>query len=227
MDEPLVNSDQAESEPQRRGGPWNLIFLVVIITLIGIWLVPGETPDPATMAVSPMPRHGPSLMPATPAAEPVGKTPAAGLMTPDAPSPGEFGPAPVVEDSSPGAKARRLIAQMRASGELALDRIFDAARQAQADGELPDAYLLHFFAAREGHAASALELAHQADPARYTPGESLFDKPDLAQAHKWYQAAADSGSSEASAELAALRARIERMAAGGDPQAQRIALQWQ
>ena len=45
MEEPLVETEVADSEPQRRSGPWKLIAIVVVLTLIGIWLVPGDGPD--------------------------------------------------------------------------------------------------------------------------------------------------------------------------------------
>ena len=105
--------------------------------------------------------------------------------------------------------------------------MFDAAREAQANGELADAYLLYFFAAREGHAGAALALGTQADPASRDPGNSVFEAADLTQAHKWYQLAAEGGDAEARNRLADLRRRVEKMAAEGDPQAQRVALLWQ
>ena len=59
-------------------------------------------------------------------------------------------PAAAAVDDRPGAMARALIAEMRARGELDLQQIVDAASRAQQDGRLSDAYLLYFFAAREG-----------------------------------------------------------------------------
>ncbi|MGB5202054.1 MAG: deoxyribonuclease, partial [Sedimenticolaceae bacterium] len=111
--------------------------------------------------------------------------------------------------------------------DIQLDEIFDAARQAQAEGEMADAYLLYFYAAREGHAASALALGTQADPAQRDPQDSVFDAPDIIQAHKWYQAAAQNGNAQGRERLADLRQRVEQLAADGDPQAQRISLIWQ
>jgi TPR repeat protein len=130
-------------------------------------------------------------------------------------------------DARPGAKARARITQMRAAGDIQLDEIFAAAQQAQAEGEMADAYLLYFYAAREGHAASALALGTQADPAQRDPQDSVFDAPDFIQAHKWYQAAAQNGNAQGRERLADLRQRVEQLAADGDPQAQRISLIWQ
>ena len=211
MDEQQVETELADSEPERRGGPWKLILLVVVATLIGVWLVPGEDPQQPALTDEGLPPSLLDLPPTAAGGEPV---------LPEALQEPEI-------DDSPGARARAMIAEMRSSGELQLDEIFAAADQAQTDGELDDAYLLYFFAAREGHAASALVLGRQADPAGEQGGERLFDSPDLTQAHKWYRIAAANGDPEARQRLDDLRQRIEQLAASGDPQAQRIALQWQ
>lgn len=222
MDAPLVESEVAESHPQKRGGPWKLIIIIALLTLIAVWLVPGDAPEkPAAPAgtadraapsgsTQPAPSLlGDSALPAPPAADSAGDT-----------------PAPLVDDR-PGAMARNMIAQMRASGSVDLEQIHAAAETAQNNGDLPDAYLLYFFAAREGHVPSALKLGHQADPASHDPANSLFETPDLNQAHKWYQLAAQNGDEEGRAQLAALRLRVEKMAADGDPLAQRISLLWE
>jgi hypothetical protein len=211
MDEQQIETELADSEPERRRGPWKLILLVVVATLIGVWLVPGEEPQQTELTDGGLPPSLLDLPPTAAGGEPV---------LPEALE------EPAVDDS-PGGRARALIAEMRSSGELRLDEIFAAADQAQRDGEAADAYLLYFFAARQGHPASALELGRQADPAGEQAGERLFDSPDLTQAHKWYQIAAASGDPEARQRLDQLRQRVEQMAASGDAQAQRIALQWQ
>ena len=88
-------------------------------------------------------------------------------------------------------------------------------------------WLVERFAAREGHAGSALALGQQADPGSRDPANSVFESADLTQAHKWYQMAAQNGSAEGRERLADLRSRVEQMAAAGDQQAQRISLLWQ
>lgn len=214
MDAPEVETEAAESAPQKRRGPWPLIIIVLAVTLIAVWLVPGEfTTDPeVTDDAAP-----PSLLEKAPPAPTVESTPEAGQEVVQ----------PAVVDDRPGAKARTMIAQMRSSGELTLDDLVSAAATAQAAGDLPDAYLLYFYAAREGHGGAAMTLATHADPAHHTPGESLFEAPDLVQAHKWYEAAANHGNSAARQALDALRARVNQMAADGDPAAKRLALMWQ
>lgn len=220
MDEPLVETELADSEPQRRSGPWKLIVAVAVVTLIGVWLVPGKAPEPVRVDAdrsAPPPRDAaPSLLGA---AEP-GPAPAA-IQAPALPE------VDAAVDDRPGARARALIAQLRAAGDIDLAQVHAAAVQAQADAAYADAYLLYFFAAREGHAASALALGRQADPASRDPDNSVFTGADLTQAHKWLQIAADAGDADARARLADLRSRIERLAADGDAQAQRLSLLWQ
>ena len=202
-DEPLVDSELADSEPQRRSGPWKLMIIVVLLTLIGVWLVPGEDPDQdADTAETPAPTAVDPAAPTDTQPSLLGEdTTGASPDSPEASqTAGEI-------DDRPGAKARALIAQMRTSGQVDQDAIFTAAEDAQAKGELADAYLLYFFAARDGHARSALALGRQADPQSHDPNSSVFDTPDLNQAHKWYQVAAQNGNDEGRQRLSALRAR--------------------
>ena len=211
METNQVETEVADSEPERRGGPWKLIVLVVVVTLIGVWLVPGDKGSDDTALSGGEP---PSLLDLPPTA--AGGKPAmpAALEKP-------------AIDTSPGAQARALIAAMRDRGDIDLEAVFDAATQAQAERRLADAYLLYFFAAREGHALSAMALGSQADPSSRDAGNSVFEEADLTQAHKWYQLAASNGAGDARERLADLRSRVEQLAADGDPRAQRIALQWQ
>ena len=221
MDEPLVRTEIADSDPQRRPGPWKLIAIVVVLTLIGVWLVPDKAPEDQ---VDTQPLAKVDIPPAVvrdSAPSLLGDGPA------DDPAPIESEPSVEAVDDRPGAEARALIAEMRAGGDIQLDDVFAAAQRAQADGERADAYLLYFFAAREGHAASALTLGTQADPAQHNPQDSVFDAPDIVQAHKWYQAAAQNGDAQGRERLADLRQRVEQLAADGDPQARRISLIWQ
>jgi len=215
MDEPVVETEVADSEPQRRPGPWKLIIIVAVLTLIGVWLVPGDKSqeDPA---VTERPQGAPSLLADGPDDE------RKAVETPTLAAKGQE-----VADDRPGARARALIAGMRGDGNIDLNQMVASAERAQIAGELADAYLLYFFAAREGSAAAALELGKQADPASRDPLSSVFEGPDLNQAHKWYKIAAENGDAEARDRLADLHARVEQMAASGDPQAQRISLLWQ
>ncbi|WP_125932211.1 SEL1-like repeat protein [Thiosocius teredinicola] len=267
MDEPQVQSEIADLPPQRRSGPWKLILLVAVLTAVGVWLVPNNTPEHGPIVQKPAgtpPIPGgpadagdaPSLL-ATPvekeaaqaaqaekaaeealAAQPAVDPAPAVDMTEDTESavaminnaePTAAGGAPIAEpvDDRPGAKARAFITKLRAEGDMQLGKVFEAAESARANREMADAYLLYFFAAREGHAPAALVLGEQADPATRDPDTSVFDAADLTQAHKWYQLAAENGDTEGSKRLTDLRTRVETLAAGGDPEAQRITLLWQ
>ena len=225
MDEPLVETEVADSEPQRRPGPWKLIIVVAVLTLIAAWLIPTgvqedkpETADGQGAPV-PLPAQPPSLL---------GEQPTETSTPDETPvTAGETEQPQAMVDDRPGAKARALITTMRAEGTIDLQQVLAAAAQAQSDGELANAYLLYFFAAKEGSSHAALELGTQADPATRDPLNRVFGAPDLSQAYKWYKIAAGNGESEARDRLADLQARVEQMAASGDPQAQRISLLWQ
>lgn len=218
----------AESAPQpAKGGPWNLIIIVAILTVIAIVLVPGEEQAPP----QPIPAIGPPAQ---------GQTEEPSLLQPNGPATATETPAPkeasagaqpsaqvpmTATAKAPGAAARELIAELRKQTPPDLDRAFQAAQDHQAAGRADDAYLLYFFAAREGHGKSAMALARQADPASFEPG-GLFDEADELQAHKWYSKASEAGIAEADNALVALHTQIEAAAGGGDERAQRIMLQW-
>jgi TPR repeat protein len=219
MDEPLVETEVADSEPQRRSGPWKLIIVVAVLTLIAAWLIPTGVQDDEPETADG--QGAPVRLPARPPSQ-LGEQ-----ATDQIPAIAGDESQPALLDDTPGAKARALIASMRAAGAIDLDQALAAAAQAQSEGELANAYLLYFFAAREGSGTAALELGKQADPATRDPLNSVFAAPDLNQAYKWYKIAAGNGESEARDRLADLQARVEQMAAGGDPQAQRISLLWQ
>lgn len=210
-----MSETDAPAAPQtERKGPWPLIAIVAAITLILILLVPGDE-EPETPA------------PSAPVAE--GDTPAPSLLTPATDTPDTGTPATPLEAAPqnlpPGAAARALIAELRQQSPMDLERAFSTAGQQQQGGHHEDAYLLYFFAAREGHAESAMTLARQADPASFAAG-GLFEAADELQAHKWYSKAADAGHPEATDAIKALRGRVEQAAAAGDERAHRIMLQW-
>jgi len=156
------------------------------------------------------------------------------LPAPDAKPPASAAPAPVAQPEPPLAagpdraeSAREIIARLRGgSGEPDYAQAFGRGRELHAAGQLADAQLLYFFAARGGHAEAALALAESYDPVRFTPQSSLMDEPDPFQAYKWYRQAAAGGDARAGERLDALRAWAEQAAANGDPQAQRLLLAW-
>jgi TPR repeat protein len=217
MDEPLVDTELADSEPRRRSGPWKLIVIVALLTVIGVWLVPEDEPGVEPTVVDRPDTAAPSLL-----------SDASGPALDGDPSIDLPATKAGANAGPPGARARGLIAELRAGGNSEdLGSLFAAAEEARAAGEMADAYLLYFYAARKGDAASALALGTQADPATRDPESSVFESADLTQAHKWYQMAAQSGDTTARTRLADLRARVDQLADSGDVEAQRISLLWQ
>jgi TPR repeat protein len=115
---------------------------------------------------------------------------------------------------------------MRESGSVDLDEAFNQARSFSDSGKLTDAHLLYFYAAREGHPASATQLAQMYDPTRYSSATSIMDEPDPGQAYKWYRRAADAGDRTAQQMLTELRRWVEQAAKGGDVEAEQLLLGW-
>jgi TPR repeat protein len=127
----------------------------------------------------------------------------------------------------PGDTARAIVAEIREKGgKFNLTWVYNKADRLLKEKKLTDAYLLYFFAAREGHAPSALVLGKLADPQFHSAETSPLDKPDLVQALKWYQMASERGETEAKDHLQKLRQRIEADARGGDSVAQQLMLDW-
>ncbi|MEN8167430.1 MAG: deoxyribonuclease [Pseudomonadota bacterium] len=139
--------------------------------------------------------------------------------------PGEHDRQADVSDS--GDSARRLIKQIRQDEKsLTLEQLFSQAVQFAQLGQETDAYLLHFYAARQGHGLSAFALASMHDPAHFSGANDLLDTADPVQAHKWYSVAAASQVAGAEERLQTLRGTVEAAAAAGDPGAQRLLLNW-
>jgi len=216
----VADSDDNPAPQDSKNGPWPVIGLVVVITLIAIWLVPGdETPETTEPA-----RPAPSLL--APGEQPPAATPEAQPETaPAEPQPEAEVPAEAPPALGPGDAARALISELRVQSPPDLQRAFAAAQQHQQAGELDDAYLLYFYAAREGHGEAAMLLARQSDPASFSE-DGLIAAADELQAHKWYVKAQQAGVDAAAEALAALRSRVEQAAEQGDDRARRIMLQW-
>jgi hypothetical protein len=120
---------------------------------------------------------------------------------------------------------RQLIAKLRKEGSGSNQRAFTEAEKRRRIGDNEDAYLLYFFAARRGHAESALRLGTMADPASFTTISSVLPAPDSAQAVKWYKKAIDAGNRDAKKKLEDLTRRIKKQAENGSSEAQRLLLQ--
>jgi TPR repeat protein len=127
-----------------------------------------------------------------------------------------------------GDEARKIIANLR-HGSQSLEPA-EMVRQAtafQQAGRLTDAYLLLFYAARQGDGEAAFAFATLHDPNHFLSGNSLLEAPDSLQAYKWYSLAATHKVPQAEQRLQALRGALEKQAAGGDTAARRLLLNWQ
>lgn len=143
-----------------------------------------------------------------------------------APSPDVPGPAPGMDR---GDAARETIADLRqdgGNGPANYDEAYSQAEGFRQEGRLADAQLLYFFAARNGHAPSAFRLAEMNDPLYHDPATSLLPRPDAFQAYRWYSQALEGGVDDAAGRLDALRQWAEEQAQDGNPEAERLLLQW-
>jgi len=188
---------------------------VAVITLLAIWLVPGqkETPPslpqltnpPATKVDIPLPPR------TTGTAAPATQSPAGETAAP----------------ARNGDRARAIIAGMRrGGGEPDPVEVYANAQKLQDEGHPEDAYLLFRYAANHGNAQAALVLGTQADPAYHTSRDSFPTEADPEQAIKWYRMAGAKGNDESVQRLKALHDRLQQAAAAGDAQARRLLLQW-
>jgi hypothetical protein len=112
-----------------------------------------------------------------------------------------------------------------ASSEL--DSAFARAEAFRKSGQLADAQLLYFYAARDGHPGAAFEYASMNDPNHHSPETSLLAEPDAFQAYRWYTTALEGGVAAAEPRLDALHEWAEAAAADGDSEADRLLLQWE
>jgi hypothetical protein len=114
-----------------------------------------------------------------------------------------------------------------AAAEAALGTAFERAEAFRNTGQLADAQLLYFYAARDGHAGAAFEYAALNDPNHHSPETSLLAEPDAFQAYRWYSAALAGGMTAAQERLDALHQWAVAAAADGDGEADRLLLQWE
>lgn len=119
---------------------------------------------------------------------------------------------------------RELIRQLDAGKADDLAFAFSQGGQYLAQGKSEDAYLLYFFAARNGHQEAAYTLAQHADPA-YHQADGLLPQADVRQALKWYRRAVQAGHPAAKAALQTLHEKLKTAAQQGDNRAQRLLLQ--
>lgn len=123
--------------------------------------------------------------------------------------------------TSPGFRARQLIAQLRTEGQpYPLEELFEKANIYYKAGNLADAHLLYFFSAREGYPHAMIKMAEMSDPNLFEAGNSLFEQPDALQAYKWYRNAAQQGLVIAHERIKALQQWARQLAEAGNPDAE-------
>ena len=126
-----------------------------------------------------------------------------------------------------GETAREIIAALRSGSDSRpiseLDRL---AADFQQQGRPTDAYLLWFFAARQGDGQAAYTLGSLHDPNHFEGGNTLLTEADPTQAYKWYSLAAKQDVPQARERLQALRASLQKQADAGDLAANRLLLNW-
>ena len=163
--------------------------------------------------------------PGTPPAADVDGSDDAQIPAGSEPAQGESTATPTAID---GATAREIIAAQRSGSDgRTLSELSSLARDYQQQGRDADAYLLWFYAARQGDGDAAFALADLYDPNHFQPGGTLVAAADATQAHKWYSAAARQSVPQAAERLQALRATLEAKAKTGDMSARRLLLNWQ
>jgi TPR repeat protein len=181
---------------------WGLIIAVILASGITLWLLTGgDEPTPDQASQEPLPTLEPQP----------GSEAASGAAT--------------AAKGGTGDRGRAIISRLGRGADSAAEAYAEG-RQLQEAGSVEDAYLLYFFAAKQGHTEAALALGAQADPAHFDPVTSALRQADPGQAYKWYRKAADNGSAEAERRLAALFEKVKNAAAAGDQQAGRLLLQW-
>nr|VFJ49682.1 MAG: hypothetical protein BECKFM1743A_GA0114220_100753 [Candidatus Kentron sp. FM]VFJ69350.1 MAG: hypothetical protein BECKFM1743C_GA0114222_105192 [Candidatus Kentron sp. FM]VFK18683.1 MAG: hypothetical protein BECKFM1743B_GA0114221_105662 [Candidatus Kentron sp. FM] len=220
-----------ESDPQKAGGRrWVRAALWIMIVALAGWYFLGENAQRQSR-IENRNQSGISGVPST-----MENNSLSAIHTPsmnDEPQK-ESLENPPLTDPSPavitgkGVQAREMIEKIRDQGENAdLKAVFNRAQQFRDEGMLVDAHLMYFFAAKQGHAESALVLGTMYDPEYALEVSSVIEEPDRVQAHKWYLRAAEGGSETAQQRLEYLRKQVERAAAKGDSEAGRLVLQWQ
>ncbi len=223
-----------------------LMVVVVVITAIAIWLVPVDekvTPTSLPELPSAPGKSEPLALPEEPGVTdtgPSGSLPApTGVETTEVTesSPASVSsrslslpppPGGIATVTGGGEDARAFLYELQTDGgEPDPAVVYAEAERRQGEGDLENAYLLYRYAARHGQAEAAMALGTTADPAYHSAATSYLPEPSPGQAHKWYSKAAAAGDKEAAERLQALREQLEKDAAAGDEQAQRLLLQWQ
>jgi len=190
---------------------WLLISLIIAITVVAVLMVPDKEKKAQDI---PLPGAAPALSPAPP-------------VSTESPEPAVEQPAETDESAArmEGEAARAYLARAASEG-LGTDALLAQAQAFQSEGKLGDAWLLYFKAAKDGSADAAMVLAEQADPAYFKAENTVLSRPDVVQAHKWYEQARRNGNEVARQRLQQLLAGLEKAAGAGDEQAAVLLEKW-
>lgn len=127
------------------------------------------------------------------------------------------------EGAIDGSRARLFIDNFENNGEtFDFDAFYEQAKTFSENSQFADAYILYFYAAKNGHGRGAFKLAQLVDPATFNANLSMIEKPSLILANNWYQRA---GHPKTAYYLDRLYARIEKQAAVGDELAESLMLE--
>lgn len=203
------------------------IIVVVLLTTLAVWLVPDDGEEQE--AKKPLPKLDSVIRPlekADSAMSPPEKPAMEKTTTVQSPDAKGLSGG-MISQPDEQQDARMMIAKFRKEKGNAGQKAFEAAEKQRSMGNTADAYLLYFFAAKQGHAEAAYNLGTQSDPTYYTSVNSALDEPDPGQAIKWYKIAIDSGNKDARQNLMELAKRIKQQAEAGSDEAQRLLLQLQ
>ena len=215
-----------EQPQESRARLWVAIGVVVAATVTAILLVPDDQRKP----VEAIPTPPVQVQPETAESRKVETEPPESHQEKTAADAEAAAPSRPAEETSsaaaPGPEGSAARSWLAAAGQVTPGQLLEKARQFERSGQLADAWLLYFKAAREGSAAAAMALAEQADPVSFDPARSVFEEPDLVQAHKWYRRAAELGDAEAQQRLQRLLALVEKQAVAGDERAALLLQEW-
>jgi hypothetical protein len=217
---------------EKRGVGSNLIIpiaIVMLLTGIAVWLVPDDDAEKDTR--KPLPQLGSVVRPLDsgnsvirPLEQQEGGSDATSISgNSDTTERGK-----ISRNQPPDSGgARAFIEKLRQEGGDTGQEAFEEAEKQRSIGNNADAYLLYYFAAKQGHGEAALMLGTQSDPTYFTSINSALDEPDPGQAIKWYRLAIAAGNEDAKHNLAELSKRIKQQAEAGNGEAQRLMLQLQ
>ncbi len=235
--EPNLPDDFSDVEGISRGSGRLRVTLeitVAILILVGIYVLFApedevELPPLPRSEIDPIIRERIDAATQVPPTEASAPTDESAIQASQSPAVEATQPESVAPDTlSDGDTARQIIAAQRSGSDTRqLSELNGLAREYQQQGRPTDAYLLWFYAARQGDGESAFALAGLYDPNHFQSGSSLVTAADATQAYKWYSAAARQSIPEAAERLQALRARLQSQAEAGDMSARRLLLNWQ